>query len=780
MNQFFTSNITNELMYDFKHSENIFDYEYALHNEQKERVIRDIATDTFVKEVFSDSRITNKSEEVTRNNQREKNRFNFLTYVYNYLRFKIETELPQMLCNQNIVLAKGENVYLIFKGGSMMYYLYEQLLSNLTNPAHFRESFDDRFKISDFDFTIYITVKDPKIFYKVKLLVNKIVHRGLIDIRDFFEDYINNIFDENIENNLLGTIDALEESILKNCLLLTTDRNTKILSLTMIESLINELNSILIIEQTHKTKQQNLSETFFNQIETTLNEKKKNFLNNLLVIAEWLEQFNFFDIQSIISHNEFHFQKFLLIHKLITIFYHNLHKFSNNIVSKAISITYGDLHFAISQYKLDVYDVVQKVTFYFTKAIQRKIIQDKFYLIKDNSVIDHICNEVKEEFKKKDIKFIKTPYDDYLAFQDDTNAMKDNNNFKQFTLQKEDSISVTPEKREDFYIQPNLLNSNIMYIQNKTENFHYVYQNSIIKKSRNAHSSIVDFDLLRIKYNFQLKHNGETFKIPSEFIDISICGYDDSSLDHFRKDTLHALKVYKIPYKNSQSNLTLECYGYSIDFTMHDLTYVLYSQNTFTPWIDGKYEKRIYRLTGLELLQRANTNTMDVYKNTLIFTYAITLYCLEFLTTRSDDIVSKTLNNIKETIKASYNKHNFNNISSMLPSILVVPVRQLLQNLNIDNSLPFSNEIIGSVVFYTCMIRLIKENKQNKTLVKKIINYYRNDFLYYNLDDNDFDKMIQSAENYLNNIENIYSNMLQMAKTQNAGGKKYKKLPSFY
>jgi hypothetical protein len=44
----------------------------------------------------------------------------------------------------------------------------------------------------------------------------------------------------------------------------------------------------------------------------------------------------------------------------------------------------------------------------------------------------------------------------------------------------------------------------------------------------------------------------------------------------------------------------LQCHGYSIDFTMHDLSYVLYSQNVFTPWVDGKYEKRIYRLTGLE------------------------------------------------------------------------------------------------------------------------------------------------------------------------------------
>ena len=804
MNQIFVNNIQNCLQHDFKHPDTSFDYEYALHNIKKERVVRDVATDSFVDKVFSDSR--NDADKVD-NDRKSRNRFNFLAYVYTLLRFKIETELVERLCEENILLENDEKVYLIFKGGSMMYYLYNKLLTYLNNPTNFTNTFNDKFKVSDFDFTIYITVKDPKKFYKVKLIVNKIVYNGLIEVRKFFEDYINyvqaNTPVNDIQQIIVGSaivpssaINSLEDIILKKSLSMTDNTS---LSIDKIESCINEFNYILKKHLLYKEdyEKRNLTDKFFVDLKQELLIKKTDFINNLLVVANWLETFDFKNYEKLINNNSFHFQKFLLVNKLIVMLYHNLHVFTIDDITRLKNISYGDFCDIITQYKSDLHKLVNFVIHNFTKAIQRQLIQDEFY---QSNTISDIANMIKGEYEKKDTEYIKTPYDEYMAFQDNTDEMIEPANFKTYTLKGGESKSrnVQPAKREDFYIQPSLLDYNKMFIE-RNRNYHYIYQNSIIKKARNANSTIVDFDLLRIKFHFELtadvthdgKTNTQTLKIPSEFIDISICGYNDTSLYHFRNDTEHALQLYNIPYDNNGKQYSLECYGYSIDFTMHDLSYVLYAQNVFTPWVDGKYEKRIYRLTALELLKSKMTGKIDQYLKTIIFSYIVCNYCITYADATDAFIqtepVLTVLTDIEENIVNNYEKYLFDRLSHICPITLIHSISNEFKDENINHKIPYSDDILGSLVFYSCIIRHNNNgNAQNKIEAKNVIEKFRKDFLYLPLNDVDYDAMLTSAKAYLGKIRDIYVNMFTLANSQQAGqlkktkSRKAKQNVSFY
>jgi hypothetical protein len=803
MNQIFTKNISSMLEFDFKHSDQSFDYEYAIHNQNKERVLKDISTDVFIDYVFSDKRNNDNNEN---NEERSKNRFNFLTYVYNYLKFKLDIELQEKLCEEGIVLDKDENVYLIFKGGSMMYYLYEKLISFLRPDTitDFRNTFDDKFKVSDFDFTIYITVKNPKTFYRVKLLVNKIILNGLQDIRKFFEDYSQLTVLDNMQTDtlLLGVQDENESTVLKHCLKIRDERdmdtNNKQFTLKRVEDLHESLSKILIMEDTQKKtdEQMNLSVDFYNNRNDQLARDKLLFLQKVANVGLWIGNFykdkNLMilkNITEIITNDEFHFGQFLMIYKFLVLFTNNLHIFTLEILNTAFgNDNVGDALSIIQQWKNDIYNIIINIYTIFTKAIQRQLIKDKFY---HENTISHMCNNISAKLKEKDISFAKTPYDEIFAFQDDTTKMTEMQNFNYYTIAKGNNNTVKSIKREDFYIQPDLVANNTMIIDNKKNNYHYIYQNSIIKKSRNMNSAIVDFDLLRIKYNFEVNFdvtNNNTepknniFKIPSEFIDISICGYDDTSLFNFRKDPEHALQIYNIDYINGENNYTLECYGYSIDFTMHDLTYVLYTQNIFTPWIDGKYEKRLYRLTCLELLFRVITGRLDEYLSTMLFSYIVTNYCITYCDKTNDQLqqiinesIIKVLSDVEHNIVNYYGRYNFDRITHIVPSVLIEPISKEFEGSNIDSKMPFSDEIIGSVVFYACLLR---RHKDDQVTPFHLINKYRKDYLYFDLKDDDFNKMLQSARGYLDSIRNIFVNMFNFGQSQQvpiAGGQKKKK-----
>ena len=147
---------------------------------------------------------------------------------------------------------------------------------------------------------------------------------------------------------------------------------------------------------------------------------------------------------------------------------------------------------------------------------------------------------------------------------------------------------------------------------------HYITFNNIIKV--NNETNLVDFDLLRIKFNVILKkciaNMGELMEnvsVPSEFIDVSI---PIKNSDYFKFNfSNYAISTFGTNDKN------ISIVSLQSDNIVEDLLYVLYSQNSFCPWFDMKYLKRILRVIFFAFIHFKNNNKMHILKTVIDFIY---------------------------------------------------------------------------------------------------------------------------------------------------------------
>lgn len=809
MNNINVTGIENLISYDFKHANTDFDYENAIFNVSKERQLKDITTDTFIEDMFSDRRPKpDANQDILDNQVRENNRFNFLAYVYTYLNLKIKFELPGLLIEHNIIMKPGEDVYLLFKGGNMMYYKYEELKPYIKPliQKEFYELFDDNFKISDFDFTCYITVKDRERFYKVKKLVNQILWKEVVKIRNFFETYMNVALDYNVNPEFENQ----------------PPRNNGV---------FYELNTI-DYEQSKTNKQiriRNIENRLFNGVNISVQQDDfESILNKAMQISESDYDMNQFGQQQITS-TLYHFRRYLyrklIYHKtpeklsqhfnekynadnetmksVIVSMWNKISKYVTdlninkvdeyvNVVKKTNIITLLHIYeffILIKKYKQTIFDennpinellITQQTnhvyrflqTFLqdFELIYQQRIVKSDLYNI---YTISRLLKNIKKTIndKKDTITVCETVYDEYLSFDEDTDKLKDEKNYKFIELQGKE-IDVFLQKREDFYIQPSLLENNTTYTDTSTSNFHYVYQNSTIKKLRNNFSSVVDFDLLRVKLSVNLSIAGveKPVKIPSEFIDISICNYDDSALTEFRNHTEDGLGLFTI----TNDKLTLECYGYSIEFMVHDLIYVLYEQNLFTPWADAKYHKRIKRLNALQMLSYvSDTSAMQYYMISVLVVFIIVSYS-EVYVERNGQIqenkdMDKLFNNARDNIILNFKKYNLERVFNILPTTMLdVIYRTYLPEFQ-NIMIPYPDQIIGSVILYSILQEYYFQETnrtEKKKTIQDIINRYRNDFLFLPADEKDIEKTINDSRHYVSTMSATFSQLLELVKEQ--------------
>jgi hypothetical protein len=141
-------------------------------------------------------------------------------------------------------------------------------------------------------------------------------------------------------------------------------------------------------------------------------------------------------------------------------------------------------------------------------------------------------------------------------------------------------------------------------LQNLNPNkYHYVSLNNTIHVKKNNNNDI-EFYLLRSKFNTIIKkdkilkrkinkdgtyaNSNVNLNIPSEFIDISIAGYNDTT-DKMMK-TVHLIGNNYLNFNNNIIKV------YNLEEIIYDLEIVLFSQNYFVPWINQKYDKRIIRM----------------------------------------------------------------------------------------------------------------------------------------------------------------------------------------
>ena len=160
-------------------------------------------------------------------------------------------------------------------------------------------------------------------------------------------------------------------------------------------------------------------------------------------------------------------------------------------------------------------------------------------------------------------------------------------------------------------------------LESVEKKYHYVSINSTINNIVDNH--IVTFDLYRIKLNVELpnisiskfdeinknklifkssNNNLYNISIPAEFLDISIPKFNDINLNKFRDNfNLESFNTFFSILNFTDNDINyLNIITYSLEYLLDDLNLVLFKQNTFMPWIDSKYEKRINRLCCLSLL----------------------------------------------------------------------------------------------------------------------------------------------------------------------------------
>jgi hypothetical protein len=817
MNNITVNNITNLISYDFKHANTDFDYENSVFNINKERQLKDITTDTFINDMFSDRRPEeNNAGEVADNKVRENNRFNFLGYVYTYLNLKLKLELPLLLIEHSIILKPGEDVYLLFKGGNMMYYKYEELKQHIKPVLQdqFFKLFDSNFKISDFDFTCYITVKDRERFYKVKKIVNQILWEETVKIRNFFENYINVALDnagnpeqqiqrdnkvfyaintttfnesqaqketriDNIKTRLFYGVNITApqtsfNTILNKGMQINEEVNDKTtLDLQQVQSTLYHLRNYLYRERIYHKTPEKLSLRFDDQY------KQQNKQLKGLIVLMWKKISNYVDSLDVNDQNNYmnivegnHIQTLLQVHEFLTLIkmYRTSIFDADNPINEIVLI----------QQTNHLYRFLQKFVQDFALIYEHKIVENDLYNI---FTISQLLNNIKTNLnnKKDTLTVCETIYDEYQAFDGDTKELKNKDNYNFIVLQGKE-LDVYIQKREDFYIQPSLLGNSTTYTDTSSSNFHYVYQNSTIKKMRNQSSSVVDFDLLRVKFSVNLSISGveKHVKIPSEFIDISICNYNDSALTEFRNHTEDGLGLFTI--KNN--NLSLECYGYSVDFMVHDLIYVLYEQNLFTPWADAKYNKRIQRLNALQMLSYVGDfASMQLYLLSVLVVFIIVTYSEVYVDGKGKIDANKDMdrlfNNARDNVVKNFKKYNLERVFNILPTSMLDVIYQtylsdLPQYKNV--MIPYPDQIIGSVILYSILQQYYYEetnSNDNKKRIKDIINRYRNDFLFLPADDDDIKKTIDESKLYVKQMSETFSQMLDLVKVQSqAGGEK--------
>jgi hypothetical protein len=242
---------------------------------------------------------------------------------------------------------------------------------------------------------------------------------------------------------------------------------------------------------------------------------------------------------------------------------------------------------------------------------------------------------------------------------------------------------------------------------------HYLSYNSSIRKTRFTNTT--DFDLMRIKFNLVVEGNKFTkddavydMPIPSEFIDISIAGYNDASRKHYINACMNRnFDASKMGLSINNKLITV-VKSYDTNDIAYDLQYILFSQNSLEPWIDPKYTKRIYRLLffiGLNSFNKSITENshkqMDLFLNFITICGSINQYIL-------DNSKQYPISDVKTLLKNNENKY-------------------------IDQYLLFIKDgykNIDDVNYFTNIITISNDYKHMKLIIKSIIMWsfiYRND-----------------------------------------------------
>ena len=627
---------------------------------KKIRTLKDTTTSVFT-DTFFKNYINPQGDDIVKQAHNTRRRNIFLVYVYDTFKFKIHAEFNLFLMEKghNILSNKDEYVDFIFKGGNILFTIYNilntsypQLGQHLQATPAFLAFIEDNFKISDFDFAMFIKTNCYKKYIIIKKLLTQFLITKLDSINLFFNDL----------------------------LFRATDMTNQIIINAPVPPNIDIPNPIPspIEDRQSNSPQEILNIELLLDIESILSRLYNNDYFHILIKLVLKHKPAFFDalpalppiqdlllfIQSINKYTNHYQNNIIFATNIIYILFDII---TVNNFLETIEINHPNPSICTIKNLLNIYNICEyinkkymplkifninpkrayfeahEIRFYdYFKKLENYITTIKFYNMYD---IDFFLNELRSKLYDLMITqpvrniFIKQPVSDDFLININHPMIPSNdttldcfNYFSLPDLQNINSNNILLESTKNVFVCDDVTydKSDIVLLeQNTTTNYHYYTYNSSINVSSNQSMCVVNFDLLRSKLNIVLKNvqmnkptkiipTIETIKIPSEFIDISISCYEDSGntfTDHIGNKSMYRINLYN----GIDANTNFYIEGYSISYIIKDLVNMLFNQPPKSPWSDLKYKKRLYRLFFLYRVESINNfqymDTLETISN---------------------------------------------------------------------------------------------------------------------------------------------------------------------
>ena len=722
------------------------------------RAYKDESTNIFNEVFFSDKTII----------------FTFLYYCYQQINYDIISNINNELNKYNTVLESNEEILLISKGGNMMSLFINKILNGLNkaNSNKIKENTKIS-EISDTDLTIYLLTENELRFNLIYSIITPLLYESLKKIRSYFDNIMNSNnqivnnnkiqFDDNIKiidrNHKKYTIEYISKKY-KQIYDIIQKINKNIKYLQDLQDIVYELifdkDNYLIFDDIH------IGSRYINILQCI------KYYYNLKIIK--FSKNIFHDIIGIIIDQQRKIIELNLNKTLIELkdFYQ---KDKINNFLKKLSTTFNSNYIGKKYYKY---------TNFYTLPINEYILTgninfEKNSLKNNNNLENNSIENNNLPNNSLDNNLSNNSLDNNLSNNSlDNNLEVNKNNNKNLSkiqinfeyndveyIKKNENNIIRLLKRKDFIIkniQSIYFNG---YLESKTKNNHYISINSTI--NNRVYNHIVNFDLFRIKLNIELpniiinnykgidqnknlifENNDElkTISIPSEFLDVSIPKFNDILLIKFRNN-------FKFEYFNKYFSILnfekkninyLNIITYNLEYLIDDLNMVLYKQNTFIPWIDIKYEKRINRLCCLSLLliikKNIRSNNIKTHIDNLIKNLENLKDLFEIY-----PINKNTINKIKKNIENNIkNKNDCLFTKEMLSNFLYSHEYFKYYNINndIENIFNLSLEFIYNIIN-------IEVNNDNNNNLYNFLNYKLESYNYKFIDDNEKDNYIRNT-----------------------------------
>lgn len=544
-----------------KNIDNSLIYENSLNLISPKRVIIDNSTDVFIKTFFSD----------------DKNYYLFLNLVNTldiFLKYHVNTNLVK---TGNKPLFGHEEINVFFKGGNVMYYHFTKKLTD----ENVKSKFKDFFKKSDFDFNVTIHTDSDYRFQTIRKITYECIDEFLSIVSKMFDTYLDSVMNNKKMNKMSSGIpenfhdptmtDIVKDIINRSKTLIGMSEYD--LAMPIIKKTM-QINGMSLIPRIEKIVHNQTNIEIVMEIGDRITIDRSDTILDYLKggIGVVMRMNNFIDI-----YNGFVVDKLMLLYKECSVKskYHSmlLHPYYLSLIDTNFPNIFTSYMSQIIMYNFDL------------------IVENNFY---NKSKIDELFAGIKEGLAALSGKTFYSKNDSNPpSVHDINNQMAYDRYSVDPSINNIDNF-LTFEKRNNFtaYNKPF---DGLMVEKDNEIAYHYISRNLTIKSV--LPNEVNNFDLYRIKMNIVannvIRKNEvikDTFKIPSEFIDVSITQMGSSQYGEDEEIYIMSIELNDINILNNPVKT------HSYVYFIKDLNRILFVSDNFFPWKKQKYEKRLKRL----------------------------------------------------------------------------------------------------------------------------------------------------------------------------------------